>query len=35
MKKKKKLRNSEVLTQVSQAYQSHANIPNSQGLKDQ
>ena len=35
IKKKKKLRNSEVLTQVSQAYQSHANIPNSQGLKDQ
>lgn len=34
-KKKKKLRNSEVLTQVSQAYQSHANIANSQGLKDQ
>lgn len=24
-----------MLTQVSQAYQSHAHIPNSQGLKDQ
>lgn len=35
IKKKKKLRNGEMLTQVSQAYQSHAHIPNSQGLKDQ
>lgn len=34
-KKKKKLSNGEVLTQVSQPYQSHAHIPNSQGLKDQ
>lgn len=35
LKKKKKLSNGEVLTQVSQPYQSHAHIPNSQGLKDQ